>query len=62
MISDTLHLAASEVRDYLRDFPDTYAGVRPAIDALLAEMDGVVRALDTPPAPRTRTAVPITAR
>jgi len=48
MISDTLHDAGEEIRQYLAD--DFYSGqIRAEIEGVLALMDAVRRKLDTSP-------------
>lgn len=49
MISDTLSDAAAEIREYLTQYPQVYAGQLDNIVALLAAMDHLRRILDTPP-------------
>ncbi|WP_156948864.1 hypothetical protein [Bradyrhizobium sp. WSM1417] len=49
MISDTLHDAAEEIRQYLKELPDAYADTAPLIVDLLAKMDAVRTLLDLPP-------------
>ena len=50
MISDTLSDAAHEMRVYLDNYPEAYAGLmRLRIETLLMAMDTVRTDLDTPP-------------
>jgi hypothetical protein len=49
MISDTLRQSHSEISEYLKEFPETYAEMLPEITALLAEMERIRIILDTPP-------------
>lgn len=48
-ITDTLSDAALEIRGYLANQPSMYAPVLGQIEKLLAEMDSLRTALDTPP-------------
>lgn len=51
MISDTLHEASEEIREYLTEPPytDAPADLRAQIDAVLAAMDALRQRLDAPP-------------
>lgn len=51
MISDVLHDAAAEIRDYQHDFHDAYGSMTKELSVLLILMDAVRQALDTPPIP-----------
>jgi hypothetical protein len=53
MISDTLSSAAKEVRNYLRDQPEVYAGTRQRLEQLVNEMDEVRSILDMSPGLQT---------
>ena len=53
MISDALSSAANEVRNYLRDYPQVYAGTRQRLERLVNEMDEVRSILDISPALQT---------
>ncbi len=48
-ISDVLFEAAEEIRLYLRRLPESYAPMKPRIDRLLLDMDGLRLELETPP-------------
>lgn len=49
MISDTLSLAAAEIRQYLEQWPDRYIADRADIANLLSSMDRICAALGNPP-------------
>lgn len=49
MISDTLHDAAAEIRDYLKDYPEMYREFRPRLLTLLEQMETLRNELDNPP-------------
>lgn len=49
MISDTLSDAAHEIRQYLENYPDVYAGMEDKITSVLMAMDALREELDTPP-------------
>jgi hypothetical protein len=50
MISDVLSEAADDIRNYMQRLPKTYKDVKPRLDQLLTDMDGIRSELDTPPA------------
>lgn len=47
-ISDILSDAVSQIETYLEDQSEFYSFIRPRLDTLLAEMNSVRAALDTP--------------
>mgnify|MGYP000072399216 FL=1 len=51
MISDVLSDAADEIRAYLRTHAAMYVEVKPRLEKLLSDMDGLREELDTPPDP-----------
>lgn len=48
-ISDVLFEAADDIREYLKEMPDTYQDYRLRLLALLRNMDKLREELDTPP-------------
>ncbi|MEO0828841.1 MAG: hypothetical protein AAFY03_00070 [Pseudomonadota bacterium] len=51
MISDILDEAATEIRYYMKHFPDAYRPIEQRLNALLVEMDAIMGlpGMDRPP-------------
>ena len=49
MISDVLFEAIRDIRQYQKDWPDSYDGLKKQIDVVVETMNGLLEYLDTPP-------------
>jgi hypothetical protein len=48
-ISDVLYESAEEIREYMRDRPEAYEGMKARLNRLLGSMDRLRAELDSPP-------------
>jgi len=53
-ISDVLYESAEEIREYMREMPETYASMKARITRLLSNMDRIRAELDNAPNDTTR--------
>jgi len=51
-ISDVLYESAEEIREYIRENPESYEHVKARLQRLLGAMDRIRAELDTPPLPK----------